>query len=513
VGLLVVWAVPIWHFSLEWNLNPQYHYGWVVPLLSLYLVYLRNADAPKPALPWKDSSRRAVWAMAGLIALYLPLIVIRVANPEWRPLGYVIALQAIFLTWLGIYISGGWRLAWHFAFPVGFFLVAVPWPRPVDAPLMDFLMEKNAGAAIEGLLWQGIAASRKGNLVILPTGTVGVDEACSGIRSLQGTMMIALFLGEMFRLGALRRVALLGAGVLVALLTNAVRTFLLARVAATHGIGAVESWHDSAGYTILTLNFFLLWASAFLFSKLPAKPAVWFWSWWNQVSAYTGRASERLVAPSPQWAIAAAVVVTAGFGFSAWWYQRGEKRAEAPLVWQVAEPVSAKGFQKQRIPDKILITLRNDSGWTAKWDGPDGGQIQAWYLRWSPGRIAAQLANLHDPRVCLAGLGLEMKAELGTWQFQSGKLALPVETFRFQDGTRVVHVYYALVDDLPETQMSRRFDNSVLSRLRAAWDGVTNRGQRMIEIGLWGDFTESQAREIVEEFLKTHAVTTESAAG
>jgi exosortase len=511
LGLFVVWAVPVWHFSLEWNLNPQYHYGWVVPLLSLYLVRLRMADRPKPTLPWTDSRKRALWVMGCLITLYFPIVVIRVANPEWRPFGYFIALQAVVLTWLGLYISAGWRVAWHYAFPVAFFFVAVPWPRPVDAPLMDFLMQKNAGVAIEGLLWQGIAASRKGNLIILPAGTVGVDEACSGIRSLQGTIMLTLFLGEMYRLGFLRRATLLIAGVVVALMTNAVRTFILAKGAAENGLSSIESWHDSAGFTILTVNFGILWLSVLALSRLPAARRAWMRSLWNRVSYYSGEATTKWLAPSPAWALFTLVTVASAFTFSSWWYARGEANARKPLEWRVEEPVSATGFKAQRIPDKVLITLRNDAGWTARWDGPEKEQFQAWYLRWKPGRNSAQLANMHDPRICLGGLGLEMQAELGTWECHIGELALAVQTFRFRDGDKVVHIFYALMDDLPRDQMGRRFDNSIVSRLRAALDGVRHRGQRMVEIGLWGDYPESKAREMVEQFLRTHTLVGDAA--
>jgi hypothetical protein len=192
--------------------------------------------------------------------------------------------------------------------------------------------------------------------------------------------------------------------------------------------------------------------------------------------------------------------------FSGWWYERGESSAVVPLAWRVEEPVSATAYEKQRIPDNVLIALRQDSGWTARWKGPEDSQLQGWYLRWQPGRNAAHLANMHDPRICLGGLGLEMQAELGTWQFQMGNLVLPVETFRFRDGASVVHVYYVLLDDKPASRMGRLYNNSVMSRLEAAMEGVKQRGQRLVEIGLWGDYPESKARAVVEQFLRTHTI-------
>ena len=62
---------------------------------------------------------------------------------------------------------------------------------------------------------------------------VGVDEACSGIRSFDATLMISLFLGELYRFGLLRRIGLVGFGVALAFGCNIVRTLILAWVSAS----------------------------------------------------------------------------------------------------------------------------------------------------------------------------------------------------------------------------------------------------------------------------------------
>jgi exosortase len=479
----------------------------------LYLVYLRVPDRPRPSYPWRSHQKMAFSVMWVLLALYFPMIVVRIANPEWRPLGYLIALQAIGLTLLGIYNSAGWRMMWHFAFPVSFFLVAVPWPRPIDAPLMDYLMQKNASIAIEGLLWEGFAAARKGNLVILPSGTVGVDEACSGIRSLQGTLMLGLFLGEMYRLGVLRRLGLLFGGAGIALLTNSIRTFWLARVAAAAGPESVDVWHDSAGYSILGINFALLWLLTVGFSKLPRLPFDRLKSWWDHVSSEQGEDSSNWVRPSPVWTLALIPMVITGFAFSAWWYDRGQNLAQPTLKWSIAEPSAAPEFKRDEISDKVLITLRHNEGWSAKWKGPGEMKIQGWYLRWEPGRNAPQLANMHDPRICLGGLGLELEAELTTWEFRTKGLVLPIQTFRFKDQGNPVHVYYGVLDDRPAIRMEKKLDNSTVSRLRAALEGRKHRGQRLIEVGVWGDVPESEARLAVQEYLTQHARVEEDSEG
>jgi hypothetical protein len=57
-----------------------------------------------------------------------------------------------------------------------------------------------AGSAVEVLGWVGVPAAEQGNLIEIAAGTVNVNEACSGVRSLQSSFMAALFLGEPCRL-------------------------------------------------------------------------------------------------------------------------------------------------------------------------------------------------------------------------------------------------------------------------------------------------------------------------
>ena len=91
---------------------------------------------------------------------------------------------------------------------------------------------------------------------------VGIDDACSGIRSFQATLMISLFLGELYALSAWRRALCVLAGFGLAFVFNVGRTLLLTWVASTKGIGAIASWHDPAGVTILVGCFLGLWLVA-----------------------------------------------------------------------------------------------------------------------------------------------------------------------------------------------------------------------------------------------------------
>src|SRR5437773_7330461 len=132
----------------------------------------------------------------------------------------------------------------HFAFPILFIFVAVPWVTPIEVPVVQGLMQIVAAIASEIAALFGIPAHLEGNLIRIPNGLVGVNEACSGVRSLQTSLMIGLLFGELKRLSILRRVVLVAVAAAIAFIGNCIRAFFLVWVAATQNLTAVGRWHD-----------------------------------------------------------------------------------------------------------------------------------------------------------------------------------------------------------------------------------------------------------------------------
>src|SRR5262249_2127419 len=82
----------------------------------------------------------------------------------------------------------------------------------------------------------------------------GIDEACSGIRSLQSAVMATLFIGYLTLRKNSLRLLLLGAGILIAIGGNLLRSFFLSYVAHSKGAAAIAAFHDAAGWSILSFT-------------------------------------------------------------------------------------------------------------------------------------------------------------------------------------------------------------------------------------------------------------------
>src|SRR3954467_9932917 len=264
-----LWFICFRHLSAEWSYNEQYSYGWFVPFFALYLFWLRWEDRPQPypapearrsnQAPGRNSLGIATVIAStiaiGALLLLLPVRLIEIANPDWRPVSWVHTLAAVAITLCVVWSIGGMPWLRHFAFPIVFVLVSVPWLSAIEAPIVQGLMPTLASIATEVLSLFGIPAEVQGNLVRINGGVVGVNEACSGVRSLQTSIMIGLLFGELKRLRAMQRVLLLVGAIAIAFIANCGRALFLVWIAASHGLTAVEKWHDTAGYTIVGLVF------------------------------------------------------------------------------------------------------------------------------------------------------------------------------------------------------------------------------------------------------------------
>jgi exosortase len=259
-----LWFELINNLRLEWATDPQYGYGLVVPFLCVGLLIRRWHDATGCEVRKSTSGGLwpAVWIFAFLAFLYLPTRLVEAATPEWRPIQWMLGIIAIGLTLcvIGWSLGPGWLR--QMAFPICLFFVAIPWPTLFEQPIIQNLTRVSATIVIELLGWLDVPAIAHGNVIEVSTGMVGIDEACSGIRSFQSSLMISLFLGEFYRLSTGRRWLLVPLGFAFSMAFNICRMLLLTLIAAKKGVGAISEYHDPTGVTIAILCTLTLWMLA-----------------------------------------------------------------------------------------------------------------------------------------------------------------------------------------------------------------------------------------------------------
>jgi len=511
------WAVLIYYLGAQWSVYEEYNYGWAVPFLCLYLLWRSVVQASQPArssgIPAAEASAfhpptSLLYLLLAICALlYAPTRFLHEANPTWRLTSLLWTLEVIGLTLLTLQLVLG-RSAQRtsdfglrtsdFIFPFCFFLVAVPWPSGLENLVVHSLMRSNVSATVELLALFGVPAVQHGNVIEVGTGVVGIDEACSGIRSLQATLMIALFLGELYRLRVLPRIWLIVLGFVLAFLFNVGRTLLLTGIASAKGVRAVASWHDPTGVTILVACFLSLWLSALWLkrrtgvSPLPVLSA----------GPVFGRSRSFGVSLC---LLAWFLVVEAGTEF---WYRLHERGVQHQPEWSVQWPKNQPAFQVADVSPGIRGQFRYDEGTQARWQDAAGNSWQLYYFRWFPAhslqnRVAIQLAKTHGPEKCLPAAGMTLHAYLGVVTVPVAGMELAMQQYVFDAEGRTLHVFYGIYEDPTGSGVLANRRKDCASRVAAALAGSRNYGQRFLEVAVVGCERPEDAQALLARELTT----------
>ncbi len=267
--LAIAWLVS--KAQWYWNHRPDMQFGWIVLMLCAFVIWDQWAKRPRPA--WRMNPLFVLAGVAGLAVLFV-MQLYQAAFGLMPAVMMGLTVGAYAVATANIHYVYGWAGLRFYAFPLLFFLIALPLPSFIYTPLVNGLQQKIASANVEILNLIGIPAQRSGSLIELPNGTVGVNEACSGIRSLQSTVMATLFIGYLTLQRRFLQIALLFCGVFFAIAGNLVRSLYLSLTANSKGVAAVEKVHDSAGWTILLFTAVSVALTAWLFNLLEKRVAL-----------------------------------------------------------------------------------------------------------------------------------------------------------------------------------------------------------------------------------------------
>ncbi len=421
--LLALWVAACRCLALHWSINPEYHFGYFVPWLALYTGWQRWRCRPTPDAPIRGSATVAAILTLTVLAVW----VLAQPSPDWPLLNWTLTAQVVAISLALIGAAGGWSWVRHFAFPAIIIFTAIPWPDYVESPLTQGLMRLVAGVSVNLLDLIGIGALQHGNLIEVGSGVVGVDEACSGVRSLHGSFMASVVLGELFRLNVSRRLILIGTSLVAAFVTNVVRAAFLAWSAAHAGVGSVDRWHDPAGMTILAICVALILVTAMALDRGTPDP----------LASDEGPAPSRL----PGWlgpSLAAWVFVGA-VATELWFYESGP----TPIGPFRIEPIA--GSEHLRIPTVALSSFHSTEAVALKGTGPARTQWLLYFFHWDFGPAFSRIAaSMHNPELCLPGGGRELNESRGEMTVSVAGRDVRFHAYSFREGDRLLFVYHGI---------------------------------------------------------------------
>ncbi|MBZ5700331.1 MAG: exosortase/archaeosortase family protein [Acidobacteriia bacterium] len=249
----------------QWLQDPNYSHGFFIPFFCAWVIWREREHLAKA--PAKGS-----WTGLLVILGALSILVLGVLGAE----NFLSRTSLLFLlAGLVIYFRG-WGLFRAWLFPWVILFLMIPLPAIIFNQIALPLQFQASGLASGLLSLAGIPVLREGNVIHLPSLTLDVVEACSGLRSLVSLLTLAVIYAYLFEPRLVRRALLILSAVPIAVLANGFRIMGSGILGEYWSPEKAEGFfHMFSGLLIFCVSFSLLLlfhaAVSWLGRRLPAR--------------------------------------------------------------------------------------------------------------------------------------------------------------------------------------------------------------------------------------------------
>jgi exosortase len=240
-GLVVLLYAPVLRgLGVQWSTDPDYSYGFFVPVFSAYALWWRRARLLDAEL--KPSNFGLLVMIGAICLLFLGSLGAELFTSRFSLL---VLLSGVIL------FLAGWKVLRAISFPLGFLIFMIPIPAIIYNQItfpMQLLASRLASSWLE--LVQ-VPVLRNGNILVLSSYSLEVVEACSGIRSLMTLVSLAVGYGYLTESRRWVRFALALLMVPSAIVTNAIRVVIVGILAHKFGPATAEGFlHVFSGWLV-----------------------------------------------------------------------------------------------------------------------------------------------------------------------------------------------------------------------------------------------------------------------
>lgn len=400
LGLLATGAVAvIIVLARFWGANPEYADRFLIVLGAGWVAWQRRAELA--SLPLRPTPAGWVLLAAGAVVFPIGWFLQAQVSPKaillwWLTYSWFLAASGLVL------VLGGTAHLRRLAFPLIFLLFALPIPDRFLYPLQLKLQGITTTAAGAVLPVLGIPVQRDGFVLRLPSGDLGVAEACSGVRSVTALTALAAFVACLKGFGPVRGLVLLILSVPVIAAVNAFRVVLSGLIQEWFDSKYIQgTWHEMLGILMIFLGLgFILGLAGLLDRRKKPEPAV-------------RTASPPSETPVRNWgrtpAFAAVLLGLSAIGcLAAQFLGQGAEHgvvANAPLD-QIPLTIGNWKGTEQPVQEFITEMLTYDTVMSRTYRNDLGDEVYAWVIFWSS---QGMVKGYHHPDICVASRGFDVR--------------------------------------------------------------------------------------------------------
>ena len=240
--------------AVQWATDENMGHGFFVPVLAGYIAWQRRDVLL--AIPRKPNG----WGLFLVVFAALEALAATLGAELFTArLGFVIALFGVVL------YLGGTRWVKALLFPLLLLVFMIPIPAIIYAALTLKLQMLASQLGEMFISAAGIPVLRAGNTLTLPSQTLDIAEACSGIRSLLSLAFLSLVYTYFADKRVWMRWALLGMTIPIAIVANGIRVGLTGILSEVNTRLAQGLYHETEGFIVFMVALVaLLMSHAFI---------------------------------------------------------------------------------------------------------------------------------------------------------------------------------------------------------------------------------------------------------
>ena len=492
-ALSYLYADSLRFLMQTWLEDDNYSHGPFIPLISLYLIWLRRTQL-------QTIERHGSWWGLPIVAAGLFVYVV----------GEFAAMHSIVQFSLWIVIVGllacviglpGIRLL---AFPLLYLLAAVPLPTFLQGELSNRLQLWSSALGIGCLQLIGVMAYREGNVIDLGPIQLQVVEACSGIRYLYPLMALTLLCAYLYRESFWKRALLVLSSIPISILLNGFRIGAIGLLVETYGGSAAEGFgHFFEGWVFFVASLGLLCAEMWVLARVGSRTTRRSFAQLIGPPESGIAASTRAVHPSAVF-VSLAPVLTGGVllilaAFAATSVTPNEfpppaRQSFLDFPLQLGEWGGASSVMERQYLDALQLDDYVLADYSAVEKVPVNVYV-AYYQSPKKG------LSSHSPRQCIPGGGWEITSfDTVRLDHASGIApALEVNRVAIQKGGQKQIVYYWF------KQRDRLITSEYLVKFFLFWDSLTRHRADGALVRLVSSVYAGETEEIVDGRLQTMA--------
>ena len=241
----------------RWNTQEEYSHGFLIPFVSLYILWEKKAQI-------KAAMGPPLWSGLAVILIAIAIFIVGEISALFLLIQYSFVMVLLGLSMVTIGKATKYTVA-----PILLLLFAIPLPYVIEVLLTAKLQLISSWLGVEFIRLFQIPVYLEGNVIDLGVYQLQVVEACSGLRYLFPLMSLGFIAAYFYQASFWKRAIVFLATIPVTILMNSFRIGAIGVMVDNWGISMAEGFlHDFEGWIIFMACAVILFLIVWIMEKL-----------------------------------------------------------------------------------------------------------------------------------------------------------------------------------------------------------------------------------------------------